>query len=147
MSKARTKVWRSGRILYFHEKADADFWDNYWAGSLTKEFFKPYEAGKLDEFSRVFQKYLGKDDRILEAGCGTGRYIVALSARGYRKVEGIEWGRKTVEKIRAIYPDLPVFVGDVLNLDAPDHSYDRYISLGVVEHRVEGPEPFHPRLD
>lgn len=142
MGKSRTKVWRTGRILYFHEKADADFWDKYWTGSITKELFKPYEEGNLDEFSLVFEKYLGKDDRILEAGCGTGRYIVALLARGYRKIEGIEWGRKTIEKVRSIYPDLPVSVGDVLSVDVPDHSYDGYISLGVVEHRVEGPEPF-----
>jgi SAM-dependent methyltransferase len=32
--------------------------------------------------------------------------------------------------------------GDVCNLDVPDGFYSGYISLGVVEHRFEGPEPF-----
>ena len=30
----------------------------------------------------------------------------------------------------------------MLNIDAPDDFYNGYISLGVVEHRKDGPEPF-----
>jgi SAM-dependent methyltransferase len=37
---------------------------------------------------------------------------------------------------------LPVRQGDVLALDVPDDYYAAYVSLGVIEHRREGPEPF-----
>lgn len=37
---------------------------------------------------------------------------------------------------------MPIRVGDVTQVDVPDGHYHGYISLGVVEHRQEGPEPF-----
>ncbi len=32
--------------------------------------------------------------------------------------------------------------GNALHIDRPGNHYDTYLSIGVVEHRVEGPEPF-----
>ena len=37
---------------------------------------------------------------------------------------------------------MPVRLGNALHIDSPDSHYDTYLSIGVVEHRVEGPEPF-----
>ena len=37
---------------------------------------------------------------------------------------------------------LPVRWGNALAIDRPGAYYDTYLSIGVVEHRVEGPEPF-----
>jgi len=47
-----------------------------------------------------------------------------------------------VQAVRALYPDLPIHVGDATWLEVLDGYYSGYISLGVVEHRREGPEPF-----
>jgi SAM-dependent methyltransferase len=44
--------------------------------------------------------------------------------------------------VHTILPDLPIQVGDVTSLEVPDSAYGGYISLGVVEHRRAGPEPF-----
>lgn len=41
-----------------------------------------------------------------------------------------------------MFPKLPVRVGDVMKLSVNDGYYSGYISLGVVEHRRLGPEPF-----
>jgi SAM-dependent methyltransferase len=142
MKANRLKTWQSGRILYYQNHADADFWDGYWKGSMTREYYDRFERGDLEEFTPYFEKYLRKDDRILEAGCGAARYIVALRARGFQYIEGVEWGQETVHSVKEVYPDLPIRVGDVTNLDIPDEHYDAYISLGVVEHREAGPEPF-----
>ena len=54
----------------------------------------------------------------------------------------MEWGVQTVKAVRALYPDLPIRAGDVSRLDVPDGTYSGYISLGVVEHWLKGPEPF-----
>ncbi|MCH8966537.1 MAG: hypothetical protein IID43_02575 [Planctomycetes bacterium] len=45
-------------------------------------------------------------------------------------------------RVRGSQGDTPVRVGDVNNIEVPEHHYSGYISLGVVEHREEGPEPF-----
>jgi SAM-dependent methyltransferase len=70
-----------------------------------------------------------------------GQYLVALRKRGY-DIEGVEWGAETVKAVKSIYPDLPIREADVTKLDVPDGYYRGYISLGVVEHRPEGPEPY-----
>jgi SAM-dependent methyltransferase len=138
----RLKSWQSGRIFYYQDHANARFWDGYWRDSITREYYARFEKGELEEFARYFEKYLRKEDRILEAGCGAARYIVALRARGFQHIEGVEWGQETVKNVKKIYPGLPVRVGDVTRLDTPEDYYDAYISLGVVEHRAAGPEPF-----
>lgn len=128
-------------MAYYYRQADAGFWDSHWEKFISKDYYKKYEEGDLGEY--VFlEKYLRMEDRILEAGCGTAQYIVALRSKGFKDIEGIDWGVQTINRVKAIYPDLPVRVGDVTKTEARDNYFDGYISLGVVEHRREGPEPY-----
>ncbi len=142
MNRRRVKVWKDDRIVYYDKYATSEFWDNTWKNSTNIEFFKRYETGCLDEFHDIFIKYLDKSNRILEAGCGNGKYVLALRRRGFEHIEGLDWASKTVEQISAIFPDLQIKYGDVTRIDVNDNFYDNYISLGVVEHRYEGPDPF-----
>jgi len=142
MKSKHTKIWQSGRIAYYSIESDQAYWDDIWATQISKEYYTNYEQGKLDEYSPSFEKYLKKSDMIIEAGCGTARFVVALQARGFRHVTGIDWGEPTIAKVRTLFPELPIKVGDVTHIDVEDGYYDAYISLGVVEHRKEGPEPF-----
>jgi SAM-dependent methyltransferase len=141
MKPKRIKIWKDGRIIYYSRKADALFWDNLWESQITLEYYRKYENGISDEYFPFFEKYLSRDERIIEAGCGTGRYVVALKARGYEYVSGIDWGKRTIDKVKTIYPELQIAVGDVTKIDVENDYYDGYISLGVVEHRRQGPQP------
>lgn len=67
--------------------------------------------------------------------------VVTLNARGY-DIEGVDYAEETIEQLKVLFPDLPVRVGEVTNLDVEDGHYSGYISLGVIEHCKEGPEPF-----
>ena len=128
--------------MYYQDQADAAFWDNYWKDIIIKDYYKRYETGELDALSPFFVKYLRKEDHILEAGCGTAKYVLALKKRGFDYIEGIEWGKETVQRVKSIYPELSIKIGDVTNISVADNYYDAYISIGVVEHRKEGPEPY-----
>jgi SAM-dependent methyltransferase len=136
------RVWRSGRILYFSDRVEPEVWDSRWKDLITRDYYKRYERGELRELAPFAEKVFGKDDRILEAGCGSGRLVVALLSRGFKHVEGMEREPGTIERVKEIFPGLPVRVGDVLRIDRQGDYYDGYISLGVVEHRIEGPEPY-----
>ena len=68
--------------------------------------------------------------------------MIALRARGFKHIEGIDWGERTIGIVKKVYPDLPVKVGDATRVDVPDDHFNAYLSLGVVEHRQEGPEPY-----
>jgi SAM-dependent methyltransferase len=95
----------------------------------------------LGWFEKPFTHHLPKSGPILEAGCGLGQYVIALRTRGY-DARGIDFAAETVQAILRRYPKLPVTVGDATRIDAPDGYYAGYISLGVVEHALGGPEPF-----
>ena len=129
------------RLAYYRSKPDADFWDTHWRTYLDPKTYGKAECGHLWQFEEVFTAHLPKKGRILEAGCGLGQYVLALRVRGY-DVEGVEWAPETVEAVRTRYPDLPIRIGDVTELEVPDGYYSGYISLGVVEHLQKGPEPF-----
>jgi SAM-dependent methyltransferase len=129
------------RLACFRRTADVAFWDEHWREGLTRERYEGFDAGQLGCFEGAFTRNLPRTGRILEAGCGIGQYVVALRARGY-DAEGVEWAPETVAKVRTMRPDLPIRQGDVTALGVPDGYYKGYVSLGVMEHRREGPEPF-----
>lgn len=129
------------RLAWYRSDADGDFWNRNWRSGLTHEFYARYRQGDLGEFASIFPQFLSKRGRILEAGCGLGQYVVALRARGYA-AEGVDMAAETVTAVRALVPDVPISCQDVTSLSVPDGTYSGYISLGVVEHRLEGPEPF-----
>jgi SAM-dependent methyltransferase len=139
--KALVKITVGQRLAYYKATADSHFWDDHWKDHLSPEIYKKAEQGNLGIFERVFTQYLPKSGRILEAGCGLGQYVVALRSRGY-DCDGVEWGGNTVQAIKALLPEAAIRAGDVTQLDVPDGFYKGYISLGVVEHQLEGPKKF-----
>jgi SAM-dependent methyltransferase len=148
-SNVREKVLREevvrrverGRLAYYKKAANADYWDKFWKKRISPEYFVEFLKGNLGLKEQIFTKYLPINERILEAGCGTAKWVIALRQRGYN-VEGIDWGRQTIERIHALFPDLPIRYGDASALPVEDGFYGAYISLGVIEHRAAGPEPF-----
>ena len=132
-----------GRMAWYGEPGDEHYWYEYWKTCLTPEYYASAEAASLekDELGRVFLKYVRPEGLHLEAGCGAGYWVAALRHRGF-SIEGIEYVRNLVELVHTVNPQLPVQRGNALAIDRPDNFYDSYLSIGVVEHRVEGPEPF-----
>ncbi len=141
MASVLQRVVEGPRLAYYKEAADGEYWDTHWAMHLSASYYKGAERGYLGWFKKPFTQYLPSDGRILEAGCGPGYLVLALQTLGYQ-VEGIEWGNKTVEAVHKLHPELSIRVGDVTNINVEDNFYQGYISLGVVEHRKEGPEPY-----
>ena len=131
----------NGRLVWYSRRADASYWDHYWSAQVSPQTYRAAEAGKLGSFQQVFSRFLPRSGRILEAGCGVGQIVLALRVLGY-DAEGVEWGQETVQSVKSLIPDLPIRVGDVTKLGVPDAWYAAYISVGVVEHRRDGPQPF-----
>jgi SAM-dependent methyltransferase len=129
------------RLVYYKQTADAGYWDEYWDKQICPEFYVGALEGQLYHFEGIFTKYLPANERILEAGCGPAQWVIALRQRDYN-VEGVDWSKETIERVHGLFPDLPISYGDVRALPVKDWFYGAYISMGVIEHRVEGPEPF-----
>jgi SAM-dependent methyltransferase len=106
-----------------------------WQGSNIPEILAlcPFQT-----IEPLFQKYLPKAGRILEAGCGTGRWVFYLRDRGY-DICGVDLAPSAIELAKAYDSTAPVGIDDVCSLSFPDGHFQAVVSLGVIEHLKEGP--------
>ena len=132
-----------GRMVWYGFSGNDQYWYEYWKKRLTPDYYTTAEVNDLtsDRLGGVLLQTISRQGIHLEAGCGAGYWVAALRYHGL-SIEGIEYASDLVELVYAANPELPVCQGDALHIDSPDNHYDSYISIGVVEHRVEGPEPF-----
>lgn len=139
----RRQYVSQGRMTWYGESSDEQYWYNYWKARLNTAYYAAAQQRNLanDELGKVLLKEMRSDGLHLEAGCGAGYWVTALTYHGL-EVEGIEYAHNLVELVNSINPQLPICQGDALSIGHPDNYYDSYLSFGVVEHRVEGPEPF-----
>jgi SAM-dependent methyltransferase len=82
-------------------------------------------------------KYFPAGSHLLEAGCGSGRFVYWLAEKGYA-IEGVEIGEKAVANLNQRFPLLKIRQGDVCRLPYADNSFDGILSLGVIEHVYAG---------
>jgi ubiquinone/menaquinone biosynthesis C-methylase UbiE len=88
---------------------------------------------------RLFLKYLSQGAKILEAGCGLGDIVLALRARDFG-CYGLDFAGNVIKTLNENFPDMPFHRGDIRSLHYSDAFFDGYISLGVIEHFIEGQE-------
>lgn len=140
-SAPATRIAVGRRIAYYKAAASPDYWDGVWQQQKTEQLYKDAMQGNLGYYESIFTRHLPKDGRIIEAGCGLAQFVIALRARGY-DVEGVDYASKVIDRVKSKFPELPVRAGDVTRLDVNDGYYQAYISLGVMEHRQQGPDIF-----
>lgn len=73
------------------------------------------------------------DMDVLEVGCGNGKTLAALRGIGCRVV-GIDFSAEAVGSCKTLVPDADVRVGDILDLDLDDGSFDAVVLFHVLEH-------------
>jgi len=108
-------------------------WDPHDFDSLLK-------SCETDPATEHILKYMPREGTILEAGCGLARFVQYLGDQGFERVLGLEINPDALNVVKAIAPDLELICGDVSQLCFRDSCIAGIISLGVVEHFLEGPE-------
>lgn len=120
---------------YFIPRTKTDVWKEYWSKTNIKEEISNCEK---DELWGIIKKFVTKDDQIIDAGCGLGRWIIFLSRRGY-DILGVDNFKEAIKKIRRLDKRAKLKVANVRKLPFGDKEFDAYLSFGVVEHFEEGP--------
>jgi ubiquinone/menaquinone biosynthesis C-methylase UbiE/8-oxo-dGTP pyrophosphatase MutT (NUDIX family) len=98
---------------------------------------------KLSLPHKDFKKFVAlfrgsKDKRVLDLGCGTGRYTIALSEEGF-KVYGIDWVEKVIkitkQKLKKEGLTANLKTGDIYKkLPYNNNFFDGIISIKVIHH-------------
>ena len=100
--------------------------------SIAERFSRARERG-WEEFRFLFLEYLQPGDKILDVGCGNGRYYEFCEGC---KVDyfGVDISEKLIEIAKKRYPRGKFQVANVLNLPFPPHFFDKVYSLAVLHH-------------
>lgn len=120
--------------------SDEYIWSNQWLSSSVKNELKTLKYPRVREEIEIYTKFLPKRGRVLEAGCGLGRWVLYFRHHGY-DIIGVDWSRKAIDQIKAFDNSAPVQVADVQSLPFTDGHFRGVLSFGVIEHFVDGPEP------
>lgn len=119
-----------------------EVWDDWWG----KRGLSPLSEIQMWDFyggRQWITKYVPRFGKVVEGGCGLGRYVFYLKQLGI-DIEGIDFSHEAVDKLNEIKHKIEASSkfnhGDVTDLPYEDNSISGYISLGVVEHFIEGPQ-------
>jgi SAM-dependent methyltransferase len=114
-------------------------WEENWSDISVEKILGIFSYVRVKKQMEIFLRYLPKDQKIFEGGCGLGPYLIRLRQLGYDVIGG-DYNLPPLLKIKQYDANIPVICADVLNTPFRDGSFGAYMSLGVIEHFTEGPE-------
>ena len=100
--------------------------EEYWNSvSEKKEFTSPIQLEN-------FEKYIKKDSRILDVGCGYGRTLDELYRNGYQNLVGIDFSSGMIARGKRQFPYLDLRIKEDDKIALPDASVDAAILFAVL---------------
>ena len=86
------------------------------------------EVGLWNSEKKIFEKYINKNDKILDLGCGAGRTTINLYMSGYTNITGLDIADKLIDFAKKYSSshnlDINFVVGDATKLEYEDNSFD-----------------------
>jgi SAM-dependent methyltransferase len=134
-------VWRAreGRkravLTEYRRSSGQEFWSEHWGHHPVEELLT---IARRSPLTTLITRALPKTGAILEAGCGTGQYVLLLRERGWR-VAGADWVVEPLVTCRRVAA-VPLAAMKLEELAIRDGALAAYISLGAVEHDERGPD-------
>jgi len=113
-------------------------WDNiYQKYKKDGEEYATLQKGLISEFLEFIQKYDFKVKKVLNIGCGNGKYLVFLKSLGFQ-TEGIDSSPTAVEMTREVLNDnLKILTVDIYEHVLPISQYDLVISIAAIHHGLK----------
>jgi len=116
------------------EKILSDF---YFSIKEDKRLTSKHGMVEFTVTTKYIEKYLKKNDRILEIGCGTGRYALYYARKNYcvDAIELMENHLEVLHKNKLPADNICAIQGNALDLSAyPDETFDVTLLLGPMYH-------------
>lgn len=101
--------------------------------NLISEDFSRTREYMWEELKPFLDPYIKKGDKVLDLGCGNGRYYQYFKDKETEYI-GIDNSEKLIEiaKKKHLFADFRT--GDALNLPFPNNYFDKVVSIAVLHH-------------
>jgi ubiquinone/menaquinone biosynthesis C-methylase UbiE len=96
--------------------------------NLMAESFSATRDRMWPELKFMFD-YSKKNEKILDLGCGNGRFSKYLQETDYT---GVDFSEKMIEQAKKRFPDKKFIVADALNLPFEDNYFDKIYSVAMI---------------
>ncbi|MEA2092915.1 MAG: class I SAM-dependent methyltransferase [Patescibacteria group bacterium] len=96
--------------------------------NLMAESFSATRDRMWPELKFMFN-YSKKNEKILDLGCGNGRFSKYLQETDYT---GVDFSEKMIEEAKKRFPDKKFIVANVLNLPFEDNYFDKIYSVAMI---------------
>lgn len=100
---------------------------------LIADGFSATRARPLEQFGFLFDRYLKKGDKVLDLGCGNGRYVAEFLARKTRYI-GQDFSKELIGIAKNKFPEEQFIVGEATDLPYPASDFDKIFCLAVLHH-------------
>ena len=94
--------------------------------SRTREFI-------WEEIRFLFDNYLISGEKVLDLGCGNGRYFPLFEEKGVEYF-GADNSKRLIDIAKKKHPDGKFQEGDALSIPFPDNNFDKVYSIAVLHH-------------
>jgi SAM-dependent methyltransferase len=115
-------------------------WTDVWSATNIETEIKMWDYYGLRPWILKYSPRFGK---VLEAGCGLGKFNFYLSHFGIETI-GLDFSKNTIDFLNSWQKQnnyqIPFVVGDIKNMPYDNNSLSGYLSFGVMEHFIEGPQ-------
>ena len=108
-----------------------------WAATSVEALLGTNKYPRAKEEFTCLEKFLSKDDLILEAGCGLGPKLIYFNNKNY-KIWGIDYIFPALKQVKNYNGELILAQSDVHELPFPESTFGAYLSFGVVAHFPQG---------
>ncbi len=121
----------------------ATHYGRLWGGFSPEHYFDEATALLKARLERNgFDLSRAPRERVLDDGCGGGRYSVALKRLGFAEVVGVDWSAEGIAVANARVAEAKIQgvsyrQADVLNLPFADGEFDVVFSNGVLHHTYD----------
>ncbi|RLC40085.1 MAG: hypothetical protein DRH33_01040 [Candidatus Nealsonbacteria bacterium] len=86
-----------------------------------------------EEVRFLFDDYVRPGDKVLDLGCGNGRFFEILKDKGVDYI-GVDFSERLIEIAKKRYPQVKFQVADALNLPFPNNFFDKVYTIAVLHH-------------
>ncbi len=101
--------------------------------NLIAEDFSKTRARIWDEIRFLFDNYLIEGDRVLDLGCGNGRYYETVKGKRVDYI-GVDNSERLIKLAQRKNPGVKFQTADAFNLPFSNNYFDKVYSIAVLHH-------------